>query len=561
MRRAKIVATLGPSSQSVETIVDMIWAGLDVARINMSHGDHEYHKKTIENIRKASLVRKREVAILMDLQGPKIRVSSLDESLQLTTEEIWYLGPIGNQGEEKNFIPTNYENIVEDCEVGVRVLFDDGLIQAKVVEKEEKRLKIKILVGGELKQKKGINLPDSFVSAPSFTKKDKEDLLFGIENDIDYVALSFVRTAEDINKVKYLLHSMKLNIPVVSKIERPQAVDNIDEIIEVSDVIMVARGDMGVELGNHLVPRNQKMIINKCNAKGKPVITATQMLESMITQAVPTRAEASDVANAIWDGTDAVMLSGETASGKWPINVIKTMSEIVEEAEKIPKDRPLLRNVDFSSVGQSLQVAASLIAEKTDAKWIVSLTETGASCLNMSRFRPMKRVLGVTNSKKIIRKMTLFWGITPYYLNDLEEFVGNFSQLERIAIEEIRSEELIKNGDKIVITHGDGKVFIQNSSNSIRVEIIKDSPLLHSEENDIISKEWDKGKILLDTQICASCQTCIQTCPHDIWYIKDDEHATTSINENKVKNCTLDEECVESCPTGAIEIIVKDDNN
>lgn len=553
------MATLGPASNTIPMIESLIRTGLDVARINMSHGTYESHAQVIENVRQASVLASKEVAILLDLQGPKIRVDKLPQNLILKKDELWVIGPSTVKDKypeyKDHFIPTIYEHLVEDAQVGCSILFDDGLIEAKALEKDREVLKIKILVGGELKSNKGINLPDVEVSAPSFTEKDHADLMFGLSQGIDYVALSFVRRKEDVLQVRYLLHKLKMNVPIVAKIEKPEAVKNIQEIIKVTDVIMIARGDMGVELGNHLVPTVQKQIIKLCNEAGRPVITATQMLESMVQNSRPTRAEASDVANAIWDGTDALMLSAESASGKYPIESVRTMSDIIIEAEKLPRERPLLRYMDLSSVSASTQVAASLIAEKTSAKWIISLTQSGGSCLNMSRFRPKTRVLGVTNSIEIVRRMCLLWGITPYLFAEKDDDVKN---MERYMIDVIKKEEYIQNGDKIVITHGDGKFFSQSTSLSIRVEIIKDVPAVMGGSETLNEADFEHGKILLDTHICASCQSCVQVCPHDIWAVTDDPSRTTYINKDQASFCSLDLACVEVCPTGAIEIIAKD---
>jgi pyruvate kinase len=559
-RRAKIVATIGPSSNSPKMLEDLINAGLNVARINMSHGTHKGHAEVIKNIRAASKKTGYEVAVLCDLQGPKIRVDKLKENLILTKGEEWVIG--SSKAEEKypqykeNFIPTVYENLVKDAHVGATILFDDGLLEAKAIQKEGDVLKIKIIVGGTLKSNKGINLPDVDISAPSFTDKDREDLIFGLKQNVDYVALSFVRRAEDILEVKYLLHKLKKNTPIISKIEKPEAVENIEEIIKVSDCIMIARGDMGVEVGNHLVPAIQKDIINLCNTEGVPVITATQMLESMTTNARPTRAEANDVANAVWDGTDAVMLSGETASGAYPLEALTMMGQIVEEAEKKPKERPFLRNTNLKSISSSLQIAASLIAEKTDAKWVLSVTQSGNSCLKMSRFRSTKRILGVTNSIEVMRRMCMYWGITPFYFEEDEDGID---QIQDQMIDVLKSKKLVHNGDKIVITHGDGKFFRQGTSNSLRVDIIKDLPredLEHKKSNKFQEVTiGGNGRILLDTSLCASCQNCVSVCPHGIWTISQDKNNDTRIDVDKAKNCTVDMECVEQCPTGAIEII------
>jgi pyruvate kinase len=537
----------------------MILAGMNAARVNMSHGTYEAHEQSIKNIRQASKNTGKEIAILLDLQGPKIRVDKLPEPLQLGDGEIWVIGPshVKDQYPEfaKNFIPTIYKNLVKDAHVGARILFDDGLIVAEAVEKDRDVLKIKIKVGGVLKSNKGINLPYVNVSAPSFTDKDREDLLFGLKQGIDYVALSFVRTAEDIMAVKSLLHTMKVQVPIVSKIEKPEALDNMESIVAVSDAIMIARGDMGVEVGNHLVPSIQKRMIKLCNEVGKPIITATQMLESMITNSAPTRAEASDVANAVWDGTDVVMLSGETASGKYPLEAITIMGQIIEEAEKTPRERPLLRNMDIASVTASIQVAASIVAEKNNARWIISITEGGNSCLKMTRFRPKTPVLGVTNSVVVIRKMSLYWGIFPYYFNIHEN--SDLSKLGDVMIEELKAKDLLHLGEKVVITVGDGHFFKQGTTNSIRVEIIKDVPkAIKSTDQDTIQEvSFDRGKLLLDTGICASCQACINVCPYDIWTTKLDTNHDTRIDASKVSRCDLDMQCVDACPTGAIEII------
>jgi pyruvate kinase len=559
LRKAKIIATIGPSSNTVEMLEKMILAGMNAARVNMSHGTYEAHEQSIKNIRQASKNVGKEVAILLDLQGPKIRVDKLPEPLTLKDNDIWVIGPshVKDQYPEyaSNFIPTIYKNLVKDAHVGARILFDDGLIVAEAIEKDREVLKIKVKVGGMLKSNKGINLPYVKVSAPSFTDKDREDLLFGLKQGIDYVAMSFVRTAEDVLAVKSLLHNMKVQIPIVSKIEKPEALDNMESIVHVSDAIMIARGDMGVEVGNHLVPSIQKKMIKICNELGKPIITATQMLESMITNSAPTRAEASDVANAIWDGTDVVMLSGETASGKYPIEAITIMGQIIEEAEKTPRERPFLRSMQISSVTASIQVAASIVAEKTHARWIISITEGGNSCLKMTRFRPNTPVLGVTNSLNVIRRMSLYWGIFPYYFNIHEN--TDLTKLGDMMIEELKSKKVLNLGEKVVITVGDGKFFRQGTTNSIRVEIIKDVPkaLKNTDQDSIQEVSFDRGKILLDTSICASCQACINVCPYDIWTNKLEANGDTRVNAARVHLCNLDMQCVDACPTGAIEII------
>ena len=472
-RSAKVVATLGPASSEVEMISELIIAGMNVARVNMSHGSYRGHAQLISNIRKASGLVGLEVAILLDLQGPKIRVDRLTHGLELKKDDIWAIGPTDLQKDYPEykdcFIPTAYEHISDDCEDSVRILFDDGMIVAHTIARDRDVYRIKVTVGGTLKSNKGINLPDSRVSAPSLTAKDREDLVFGFEHDVDYIALSFVRKREDVVRLKALLQEHNKDTPIVSKIENPEALENIEEILDITDVIMVARGDMGVELGNHLVPAAQKKIISLCNNRGIPVITATQMMESMIENPVPTRAEASDVANAIWDGTDAVMLSAETASGKYPKEATKMMVKIISEAEKTPKERPSLKSMDLTQVDNATMIGASIIAEKIDAKRILSVTQSGSSCLKMSLFRPRKSVIGVSNSISVVRKMCLYWGVSPFYLDEYDE---DDRELEHDVIEKVRNACELESGDKIVITRGSGKFFVRGSSNSIKVEII-----------------------------------------------------------------------------------------
>jgi pyruvate kinase len=454
----------------VEIIADLIVSGMSVARVNMSHGTHQGHAQLIDSVRKASNLVGLEVAILLDLQGPKIRVGELPGVLTLKKGETWVIGPTGAQNNypeyQKCFIPTTYERLVEDCEDGVRILFNDGLIVTETVERDRDVYKIQVLVGGNLTSHKGINLPDTKISVPCITAKDRRDIAFAVEHRVDYLALSFVREKGDVQDLKKVLADLDSNLPIVSKIENQKAVENIEEIIQVSDVVMVARGDMGVELGNHMVPSVQKRIIALCNQLGVPVITATQMLESMVDNPTPTRAEASDVANAIWDGTDAVMLSGETASGSYPVGVVKVMSDIIREAEKTPKVRMSLKYLDLSRIDDATMIGASLIAEKIGARRIVAVTETGSSCLKMSRYRPRTSVLGVSNGLSAVRKMCLYWGVSPFYLDKYDE---DDSQLEAFVIEKVRNACELAPGDRIVITRGSGKFFARGTANSIKV--------------------------------------------------------------------------------------------
>ncbi|NIA19265.1 MAG: pyruvate kinase [Xanthomonadaceae bacterium] len=476
-RHAKIIATLGPASSSVEMIASLILAGMNVARINMSHGTHESHAALIKNIREASRETGLEVAILIDLQGPKIRIDKLPAPLQLQEGETWMIGTTSVRDAhpeyQGRFIPTTYERLVSDCRDGDRILFNDGAITTRAVARRNNIYEIKVEVGGQLTSHKGINLPDSIVTTSSFTEKDRLDLAFGLKHQIDYVALSFVRKKEDVFQLKKAINEHREDLPVVAKIENPEGIKNIQEIIDTADVIMVARGDMGVEIGNHLVPTIQKQIISRCNNQGVPVITATQMLESMIESPVPTRAEASDVANAIWDGTDAVMLSAETASGKYPLAAITMMGKIIHEAEKTPKERPSLRNLDLARVDDAIMLAASLLAEKIGAKRILAVSESGNSCRRITQYRPKVSILGISHHLHVVRKMCLYWGVSPFLLRDYQE---DRPDLEAYVINEVKERCQLHDGDKIVITRGSGKFFASGSANSVRVETINQQP-------------------------------------------------------------------------------------
>lgn len=494
MRKSKIVCTIGPSSSDISVMKNMITSGLDVARINMSHGEHSSHATNIKNLRKASKSVNKEIAILMDLQGPKIRVEKIKTkegiptSLILKKGDEWFIcsnpkmNKIGAEDlSQSKMIPTSYKAIYKDVNEGDRVLFDDGLIEAEVVGKvvksfhvsefnfiKEELVKIRVLVGGNLKSNKGINLPDSDVSAPSLTAKDKKDLFFGLTQDIDFIALSFVRNADDILKVKKILKKNNKNIPIISKIEKPEAVKNIEEIIKVSDGIMIARGDMAVEMGVHLVPKIQKQIIILCNKAAKPVITATQMLESMTQNMSPTRAEASDVANAVWDGTDAVMLSGETASGIDPVNVINTMNRIVVEAETMTKKH---KNVPEAagSFTSNIQLAGCLIAENIQAKAIISVTEKGHSSQMLSSFRPKTKIFAITNNLKTIRRFCLMWGVSGL-LTDRKRLNG--INIDETILKFIILALDLKYKDSLVYCRAAGKEKNAHDVNYVKIETI-----------------------------------------------------------------------------------------
>lgn len=425
MRRAKIVCTLGPASSDPKVLEKMIEAGMDVARLNFSHGTHEQHREMYDKIRGLSYRVGRPVAILQDLQGPKIRVGMFDgggTQLHEGTEFIITTRDI--EGDDKE-VSTTYPGLAEDVHPGDVMLLDDGLLRLRVLQVDGPDVLTMVEVGGLLTNNKGINLPNAAVSAPSLTEKDKEDLQFGLSLGVDYVALSFVRSALDIHQLRAIFPDRD-NLKIISKIEKPQAVDALDEIIAVSDGIMIARGDLGVEMPPQKVPVIQKLAIAEANALGRISITATQMLDSMTENARPTRAEASDVANAVLDGTDAVMLSGETATGKYPVQSVAMMASIIEEVEESPIYKRLpppgfIRNL--KTFPNAIAKAASVAADELDVAGIVVVTFTGATARLMMTYRPNKPIVAVTPDELLHRQMALYWGIHSHHLETLDSDV------------------------------------------------------------------------------------------------------------------------------------------
>lgn len=426
---------------------------MDVARLNFSHGTHEEHLKNIKLIKKVTEILGRPIAILMDLQGPKIRIGHFAEGpVNVRHGEEFTITTVDVPGDQKR-VSTSYKNLPNDVGPDDKILINDGLIQLKVKKTTTTDVICKVVIGGILYDRKGINLPGVRVSEPSLTAKDKDDLAFGLKHGVDYVALSFVRQAADIRMLKQYMGEKA--VPVVAKIEKPQAIENIDEIIGETDVIMVARGDLGVEVSAEKVPVMQKMIIEKCLKAGIPVITATQMLDSMMAHPVPTRAEASDVANAIFDGSDAVMLSGETAFGKYPVESVSMMTKIIIEAEmgkyyRLNTERRSSMTPGPLSSSRSICHVAYISANDIKADYIVVFTESSFTGRIMSKYRPDVPIIGVTPEEKSLRKMALYWGVTPSLVDGRLGIHDNLKSLE----DHLKKNKLAKTGDKIVITAG-----------------------------------------------------------------------------------------------------------
>jgi pyruvate kinase len=450
MRRTKIVATLGPVSSSPDVIRQLIRAGMDVARLNFSHGSHEEHARQIANLRALSQELDTPVTILQDLQGPKIRVGELPGgAIALAPHQIVSLVPEAEFAGDEATVPLDYADVAGSAKPGMRVLLDDGLLELAVVDVVGRALRCRVVEGGLLKSRKGVNFPNLMLPLPSLTEKDIRDVEFGLAHGVDWISLSFVRTAADVRTLKKLLAAKGGSKPVIAKIEKPQAVENLDEILREVSGVMVARGDLGVEVSPEKVPMLQKQIIEKCNRLGLPVITATQMLESMIRESRPTRAEASDVANAIIDGTDAVMLSGESAIGAYPIRAVEMMARIATEVEAgigfkaYPADEP--------SNAHALSEGATAVARVVDLRAIVVLTTSGHTARLVAAERSKTALFALTNDANVYHSLNLHWGIKPLVVAGTP---SNFEGLVEQAETALRARHLVSPGDKILVIGG-----------------------------------------------------------------------------------------------------------
>ncbi|MEW9670298.1 pyruvate kinase [Ammoniphilus sp. 3BR4] len=453
MRRTKIVCTIGPASEQPETLKKLIMAGMNVARLNFSHGSHEEHEVRIDRIRECAKELGRNVAIMLDTKGPEIRTGVLKEGqITLKTGDSFILTTEQLEGDQEK-VSVTYEQLPKDLNVGATVLIDDGLIELKVEEIGSRDVRCRVVDGGVLKNRKGVNLPKIAVNLPSITEKDVSDINFGIRKRVDFIAASFVRKASDVLQIRQMLEEQGANISIIAKIENEEGVLNADEILGVADGLMVARGDLGVEIPAEEVPLVQKKLISSCNRVGKPVITATQMLDSMQNNPRPTRAEASDVANAIFDGTDAIMLSGETAAGKYPVESVETMNRIACRAESSPMYRERIRQ-NFASgkvtITDAMGQAVTATASSLNAAAILTPTESGYTAHVVSKHRPACPIVAVTPHDHIVNRLALVWGVVPIKF----ESADNTDEMMEKAIQAAVHEKIIKRGDLIVISAG-----------------------------------------------------------------------------------------------------------
>jgi pyruvate kinase len=469
-RKTKIVCTIGPASQSPQVLEALIQAGMNVARLNFSHGTHEEHLRKIETVRQISGRMKQPVAILQDLSGPKIRVGKVREGgVELRRGEDFFLTNQEIMGDEKGAF-VNYTPLPDEVNPGDTILLSDGTIELRVLKSDGQKIQCRVLVGGVLTSHKGVNFPTRSILASAFTEKDQRDLLFGIQHGVDFIGLSYVKEAADIGEVKRFLEKESADIPVIAKIERKEALEHIDDILEASDGIMVARGDLGVETPLEKVPNVQKMLIRKANALGKPVITATQMLRSMVDHTQPTRAEVTDVVNAIYDGTDAIMLSEETASGQFPVEAFQMMAKIAQSAEEeFPHSLFLERKTaDGMNVQRAVTRAASLLAEEVGAKVIITPTESGSTARWVSKLRPRQPILALSRHISTVRELNLCWGVSPALVPDWKDTDEMLERSKRIPQEL----GMASKGERIVIIAG-VPISMPGTTNLIKVEIVE----------------------------------------------------------------------------------------
>jgi pyruvate kinase len=469
-QKTKIVCTIGPASESPQTLEALIKAGMNVARLNFSHGTHAEHLRKIESIREIAYRLSQPTAILQDLAGPKIRIGKMKEGgAVLRRGEKFLLTNRQIMGDEKG-VSVTYSSLPRDVKTGDKILLADGSIELSVLGSDGQDIECRVVVGGIITSYKGINIPTGTILAPAFTERDHEDLLFGIQKGVDLIGLSYVKEASDIERAKEILREESADIQVIAKIERKEALENIDEILSSADGIMVARGDLGIETPLERIPNVQKRLIRKANALGKPVITATQMLRSMVDHTQPTRAEVTDVVNAIYDGTDAVMLSEETATGRFPIEAVQTMAKIAQAAEEeFPFDQFLIKEqVGETDLPRAISRAASLLAEAVRAVAIITPTESGSTARWVSRLRPRQPILALSRHLSTIRKLNLCWGVYPVLVSDWKDTDEMLERSKRMP-KELGWASV---GDRIVTIAG-VPISTRGTTNLIKVEIVE----------------------------------------------------------------------------------------
>jgi pyruvate kinase len=474
MRKTKIIATLGPACSSEDVVYRLLTCGVDVFRLNFSHGTPEDRERIIKTVRDTAMAIGRYIPIIGDIQGPKIRIGDVDGVVQLQNGQTFVITTEKVRGDAQH-VSTPFTPLPREVQIGHRILINDGLVELVVTSLDANSVTTRVVHGGPISSKKGMNLPDSELTIPAITDKDREDVKFAVDHKLDYIAASFIRRRSDIEGLRQLLHDLggsELN--VIAKLEKPQAIDNLEDILDVSDGVMVARGDLGVELPPEDVPIVQKKILAEASRWGRFAITATQMLESMTTASRPTRAEASDVANAIFDGSDAVMLSAETASGMYPVEAVQMMARIVTAAEANRELQPFKRDpfrksTETDEFTDALAGAANYAAEQLDAKFIVVFTQTGFAARLMSKFRPRPPIIALTPSSWVARRMNILWGVQPLVLKDAGEF---HEQIVDRVDDYLLSRDIVSPGDRLVIMMG-SPLYQRAKTNLLRVHRVR----------------------------------------------------------------------------------------
>jgi pyruvate kinase len=470
LRRAKIVSTLGPATSDYEVVKQIIQAGVDVARLNLSHGDYSVHEANYENVRRAAEELGKPVAILVDLQGPKIRLAKFaDGPHELAVGDVFTITTEDVPG-TKDVCGTTFKGLPQDVKPGDPLLIDDGRVRLRVLDTDGVRVRTEVVVAGTVSNNKGINLPGVAVNVPALSEKDEADLRWGIRMGADLIALSFVRNASDVVRAHEIMDEEGKRLPVIAKVEKPQAVDALEEIIDAFDSIMVARGDLGVELPLEAVPIVQKRAVELSRRMAKPVIVATQMLESMISSPIPTRAETSDVANAVLDGADAVMLSGETSVGEYPVETVRTMARIVESTEDHGLERIAPLGTKPRTLGGAITLAAVEIAEFTEASYLCVFTESGDSARRMSRLRHGLPIIAFTPNEATRRRLAMTWGVRSYLVDRKTHTDELFSQVDDVLI----GNGLAVPGDRVIVTAG-SPPGLEGSTNDLRVHRVGDA--------------------------------------------------------------------------------------
>ncbi len=552
MRLTKIVATVGPASAQPEVLEQLIRAGADVFRLNSAHATVDEHAQRIADIRAAAEKVGRPVAVLVDLAGPKMRVGQVQEGqVTLATGSVVELAPGDGVGTAQR-LTTTYEGLLDDVEPGSRILLDDGLIELVVTEKRSGSVLCQVTAGGRLLSHKGINLPGADISTPTITEQDRSVIDWALRQDIDLLGISFVRRAEDVRLVRTILHEHQSPIRVIAKIEKPEAVAELDSIVELADGVMVARGDLGVEMPLEEVPLLQKQIISLCRERHKPVITATQMLESMMTRPRPTRAEVTDIANAILDGTDAVMLSGETAVGRYPVAAVAVMDRVARQTEKyLAENPPAARRADYDPsrpVASALSEGAYHIVQWLRPKVVAVSSASGDTALLLAKERMSIPIVGVSADPRAVARMCLYYGVRPLRAERLASLDDLFGLAEEVAV----ADGLAERGDEVLLVAGD-PFGVSGTTNTLQVRRFRRS----AEPAKAEVRRWEQVRpegvfcYRIRPESCICCGICVSRCPAGIWVL---EGGVATVVEARLSACVLERTCERDCPTGAISI-------